>query len=226
MKTKLILFLALFLLIACAEDDDQLLSPPLSDPGEVTENTSACATVDAYTYEALTDCTGQTYPDPAESPYVVPFAPGTELKTGLTNCSSSYHSAGNPDQHAYDFDLPEGTPFVAARAGEVVKVVNDQPSNGGGIGNYLVIDHRDATFGLYYHSPREGIGVEVGDAVARGDTLGSVGRSGLAGYPHLHFLVTRGGYDYPYEGVAVSFSNIAPPTSRLKSYTPYTVCPE
>ena len=167
-------------------------------------------------------CDGQIYMDIATSPYVLPLAAGETFRTGLTNCSSSYHGAGNPDQYAFDFDVPEGTPFIAARAGTVTTVVEDAPSHGGGIGNYVQIDHHDGTYGLYYHSPENGIDVEVGDEVEQGDVLGVTGRSGLAGYAHLHFIVVNGSPEYPYDGVAISFRNASPADTPLKSYATYT----
>src|SRR5690606_1021452 len=102
-------------------------------------------------------CDEATWPDPAQSPYVLPYAAGETHRTGLTNCSSSYRASGNPDQFAFDFDMPEGTPFIAARGGRVHSVVKQAPSEGGGTGNFVVIDHRDGTYGLYYHSPKNGI---------------------------------------------------------------------
>ena len=175
--------------------------------------------------EIIIGCDGQSYLLPAESPYILPFAAGETFKTGLTNCSSSFHSAGRPDQYAFDFDTPIGTPFIAARSGTVFEVVEDAPSNGGGVGNYVSIDHLDGTYGLYYHSPQDGIDVEVGDEVKQGDVLGITGQSGLAGYPHLHFIVVRGSPKFPYEGVAISFSNASPADVPLKDYTAYTANP-
>ena len=172
-------------------------------------------------YEPVAGCDGQLYPDPAESPYLLPFAVGESFETGLTNCSSSYHGAGQPDQYAYDFDMPVGTPFTAARAGTVFKVVENASSSGGGVGNYVIIDHHDGTYGLYYHSPQDGIVVAEGDAVAQGDELGVTGRSGLAGYPHLHFIVVEGEPTFPYEGLAITFRNASPDDVVLKSNTRY-----
>lgn len=178
-------------------------------------------TAETAVYEPVAGCDGQLYPNPADSPYVLPFAAGESYSTGLTNCSSSYHGPGQPDQYAYDFDMPVGTTFTAARAGTVFKVVADAPSSGGGAGNYVIIDHQDGTYGLYYHSPQDGIAVQVGDEVAQGDPLGITGRSGLAGYPHLHFIVVAGNPDYPYNGQAISFSNAQPADVPLQSRTVY-----
>ena len=172
-------------------------------------------------------CDGQTYVTPDESPYVLPYAVGASFETGLTNCSSSYHASGNPDQYAFDFRMPSGTEFIAARAGKVFRVVEDQPSLGGGdgAGNYVIIDHLDGTFGLYYHSPMNGIAVEVGDDVQHGTVLGVTGRSGLAGYPHLHFIVVQGNPSYPYDGLAISFRNARPDDIVLEGGKTYEAGP-
>lgn len=171
-------------------------------------------------------CDGQTYLNPELSPYKLPFKSGTKIKMGLSNCSVSFHGSGQPDQYAYDFNFSEGTPFYAARGGTVVKVVQDQSSSGGGAGNYLVIDHGDETYGLYYHSPKDGILASQGQEVLQGERLGEVGMSGLAGYPHLHFIVVKGQYEWPYEGIPLSFNNVVPPTTILTSGGEYEACEE
>lgn len=170
-------------------------------------------------------CDGDPYPSLSETPYVLPLASGTTFDTGLTNCSSSFHGTGQPDQYAFDFDVSVGTPFIAARAGTVVVVVENAASEGGGTGNYVAVDHGDDTFGLYYHSPMDGISVAVGQAVGQGDVLGQTGRSGLAGYPHLHFIVVTGSPNYPYTGIPVSFKNVSPGHVSLRSHHTYTALP-
>lgn len=170
-------------------------------------------------------CNEEPYPEPASSPYVLPFAPGMSIETGLANCSSSFHGPEHPDRYATDFDLPEGTPFIAARAGTVVQVVQDQPSEGGGAGNFVLIRHDDGTHAYYLHSPAGGITVDEGDDVNQGDELGVVGRSGLAGYPHLHFIVVTGDPEYPYTGIPVSFRNAHPAHAALMTGSEYEVRP-
>lgn len=171
------------------------------------------------------DCDDAQYPAPSASQYVLPYAVGSSYATGLTNCSSSYHASGNADQFAFDFNMPAGTHFTAARGGRVHRVVEYEPSDGGGVGNYVIIDHRDGTFGLYYHAPRNGIGVVVGQVVQQGDILGLVGRSGLAGYPHLHFIVVHGDPSYPYQGVPISFRNATPSDPILQGGQEYQAAP-
>lgn len=170
-------------------------------------------------------CAVANYPDPATSAYVLPWAVGQSFSTGLTNCDSSFHAEGQPDQMAFDFQMPVGTTFVAARAGNVSVVVDGEPSQGGGTGNLVAVDHGDGTSALYLHSPQNGIQVRVGERVEQGQVLGITGRSGLAGYPHLHFIVVTGSTDYPYQGVAVSFRNAAPADRILVSSRVYRAEP-
>ena len=179
-----------------------------------------------YDYSGQLACDGQTYPDPTSSPYVLPFPVGRKVMTGLTNCSSSFHGAQYPDRLAYDFNVKEGTPFYASRGGKVALVIDDQPSGGGGdkAGNWVVIDHLDNTFGIYLHSPKNGIGVKEGDTIRQGDRLGIVGKSGYAGYPHLHFIVVKDGYSWPYDPIPITFSNVYPADVVLREKVEYTVC--
>ena len=173
--------------------------------------------------QALAGCDGQLYPDPETSPYVIPFPAGSTITTGLANCSSSFHGAGEPDRYATDFDFPVGTYFTAARGGTVSSVDENEPSSGGGAGNHVLVDHGDGTQAYYLHAPADGIWVEVGDMVEPGDTLGIVGQSGQAGYPHLHFIVVTGDPAWPYSPVPVSFRNVVPQDVALKSHTVYEV---
>lgn len=172
--------------------------------------------------QAAEVCHERLYSSPDESKYVLPFAIGMSYTTGLVNCSGSFHGVGKPDQFAFDFDLPPNEPFFAARAGKVIAVVEDQPSAGGGAGNFVLIDHGDDTFAYYLHSPYNGIHVEYGDEVTQGQLLGSTGRSGLAGYHHLHFIVVAGSPEFPYTGLPVSFKNATPNDKVLTAYSLYS----
>ncbi|MCP5098292.1 MAG: M23 family metallopeptidase [Chloroflexi bacterium] len=51
------------------------------------------------------------------------------------------------------------------------EVSESETSNGGSIGNYLLIEHGDNTYAYYLHSPENGIDVEVADAVNQVDIL-------------------------------------------------------
>lgn len=88
------------------------------------------------------------------------------------------------------------------------------------------MDHLDQTFGAYLHSPKDGIFVEEGDNIMQGQKLGSVGMSGQAGYPHLHFMVLRDSFNYLYNGLSISFKNVSPPDVILQSNKDYSACQE
>ncbi|PXX96622.1 murein hydrolase activator EnvC family protein [Halomonas sp. LBP4] len=80
----------------------------------------------------------------------------------------------------------EGTPVRAVHGGRVVFADWMR-----GFGNLLIVDHGDQVMTLHAHLQH--FGVEVGQAVSRGDTLGAVGASGGHDTPALYFEVRRGG---------------------------------
>ena len=169
-------------------------------------------------------CKDADYPDWETSPYVLPFAAGETYRVELANCSSSFHSSEYPDRFAYDFVMNIGTPITASRAGKVVYIeesgVDFRHPN-----NLVVVDHGDNTFAEYMHLTQDGAAVEVGDEVVQGDLIGYSGATGLAGYPHLHFIVVKDDPSWPYEGVPVTFGNTAPNPRGLASYTDYEALP-
>lgn len=60
-------------------------------------------------------------------------------------------------------------------------------------GNGVVIDHGDGWETQYCHLQRGSLQVTVGERVAAGAALGSIGMSGRTDFPHLHFTVRRRG---------------------------------
>jgi murein DD-endopeptidase MepM/ murein hydrolase activator NlpD len=86
-----------------------------------------------------------------------------------------------------DFAAPEGTPVLAAQAGRVV--LAEALS---GYGLTVMLEHPSGLQTLYAHL-RE-IGVAVGQSLDQGQQLGTVGMTGTATGPHLHFeLRSRAG---------------------------------
>ncbi len=154
-------------------------------------------------------CGGAEYPDWETSPYVLPYPVGVEHQVFLSHCSGSYHSEGLPDAFATDFAMAIGTHITAARGGEVVRVI-ENGIDYGDPNNLVIVDHGDGTYAQYMHLTQNGGLVDVGDMVAQGDTIALSGVTGLAGYPHLHFVVTEGDWRWPYTSIPVTFSNTAP----------------
>lgn len=165
--------------------------------------------------DALGGCSGADYPDWAASEYVLPIPVGASVEIDLSNCTSSYHAQGRPDEFAIDFDLDIGATITASRPGVVVRV-EESGQDFGFPNNIVVVDHRDGSYGQYMHLTRDGAAVELGDEVVWGTVIGQSGATGLAGYPHLHFVVTEGGHSWPYQSAPVTFRNTdANPRSLL-----------
>jgi len=81
---------------------------------------------------------------------------------------------------------------VRAAAGGVVAVAEDG-EDGGGYGGHVVIAHRlesgRTVFTVYAHLAAGSLAVHPGDVVSGGDRIASVGQTGRASTPHLHFEV-------------------------------------
>lgn len=168
-------------------------------------------------------CPNADYPDWETSLYVLPYPVGETYEVRLSNCSSSFHAEGRNDALAFDFAMDVGTLITASRGGVVVFV--EESGEGRETNNLVVVDHGDGTFGEYMHLMLDGALVEVDDVVEQGDPIGLSGATGLAGYPHLHLIVVRDSWEWPYIGVPITFSNTTPNPNSLASDTSYTALP-
>ncbi len=89
---------------------------------------------------------------------------------------------GQPrNQHnGEDIAAPLGTPVKATNDG-IVKMVDDHFFSGKGV----FLDHGLGLFTMYFHL--DTVTVKEGERVKRGDVIGTVGQSGRATGPHLHW---------------------------------------
>jgi murein DD-endopeptidase MepM/ murein hydrolase activator NlpD len=81
-----------------------------------------------------------------------------------------------------------GAAIVAAASGKVVSA-----GYRSGYGYTVMIDHGNGIVTLYAHQPPGGIKVSKGRHVTKGQRIGTVGMSGYATGPHLHFEVRVNG---------------------------------
>ena len=88
-----------------------------------------------------------------------------------------------------DYAAPSGTPIKAAGDG---KVIFRGKKNG--YGNAIIVQHGGNITTLYAHMSRFNNSSRVGRRVVQGQTIGYVGKTGLATAPHLH-------YEYRLNGV-------------------------
>ncbi|MBE6468030.1 MAG: M23 family metallopeptidase [Alphaproteobacteria bacterium] len=86
----------------------------------------------------------------------------------------------NPHQ-GMDIAAKEGTPIKASADGEIVLAYHDLFYSG----NVVVIDHGFGLQTIYAHMKE--ISVKEGQKVSQGDIIGTVGMTGRATGPHLHW---------------------------------------
>lgn len=95
--------------------------------------------------------------------------------------------SGGRVHNAIDIGAPTGTPIVAVVDGEITR--KHWNSLGG---RTLYLRSADGSHDFYYaHLDAYEDGIEIGSVVRRGDVLGTVGSTGNARGPHLHFQVLR-----------------------------------
>ena len=90
---------------------------------------------------------------------------------------------------AVDIASPGNPAIVASQGGTVVSA----GWNGGGYGNYVVINHGNGYSTLYAHMLNNSIVVSPGQAVKQGQKLGTMGSTGRSTGTHLHFEIKSSG---------------------------------
>ncbi len=154
-----------------------------------------------------TFCINAVIPDPATSPYVLPYPTGVSYRMFQGNCSQL---GGHRDTFAYDFSHAMGDPVTASRPGTVI-IVNDNFSDDDhieGHENNVFVEHSDGTVVRYTHLMQGSAMVSVGQQVVEGDVVGLAGNSGNSAGPHLHFQVFRGRNFDKSNAVPVTFRNV------------------
>lgn len=149
---------------------------------------AACATTPAVP-------SPPTGPRPCALPELqltLPFEPNTEHLVVQGNKGSFSHDGRF--SFAWDFEMPEGTPVLAAADGVVIETI-DGYSEGAPDKtleertNKVILDHGATHFSVYQHLQRSGVLVRVGQRIAQGQLIGRSGNTGFTAQPHLHFAV-------------------------------------
>jgi hypothetical protein len=116
--------------------------------------------------------------------FVHPVA-GTEAPTGF-GARRVINGKPRAPHGGADYSVARGTPVVAANAGRVALVAEYFFP-----GRLVAVDHGLGLHTLYFHL--DTVAVTEGERVDRGQTLGTVGATGRATGPHLHFGAQIGG---------------------------------
>lgn len=132
---------------------------------------------------------GRVQPDSSYI-YSLPFSP--KSKCLLIQAYNSKMSHTN--ELSLDFKMKKGSKICAAREGIVIAVKED--SDRGGLkneymndGNHIIIQHNDGSTAMYWHLLKDGVLVNEGDTVTKGQLIGFSGNTGYTAFPHLHFQV-------------------------------------
>lgn len=110
--------------------------------------------------------------------------PGYPLTSGY-GFRGGFNTPGN-FHDGYDFGAPTGTPIKAAGSGLV-----EQAGWGGMAGNFVKLQHAGGLETLYYHM--NSLAVRMGQQIAAGQKIGTVGNTGNSFGSHLHYLIRRDG---------------------------------
>ncbi|HET7435206.1 MAG TPA: M23 family metallopeptidase [Thermoanaerobaculia bacterium] len=129
------------------------------------------------------------------------------------------HGSGEKNEDYLSF----GTPVLTTGDGVVVAAENGRADNTKTVrvpmskeeflknpmissGNYVILDHGNGEFSLFAHMKHGTVTVKAGDRVKQGQTLGVIGWSGDAIFPHLHYqLQSSAGFT---EGLPSAFRDV------------------
>ena len=100
------------------------------------------------------------------------------------------------ERAALDFKMKKGTKVLAARDGVVTKIKEDGTKGGAkkefrSEGNNIIIQHFDNSRSGYWHIQKDGVLVNVGDTVRKGQLIALSGNTGYTAFPHLHFIAWK-----------------------------------
>lgn len=122
--------------------------------------------------------------------YHLPFVNGNKFL--LLQAYNSKMSHNN--ELSLDFKMKTGSSICAAREGVVTALKED--SDKGGLkdeyyneGNHIIIEHSDGSIAMYWHLQKDGVLINIGDTITKGQLIGYSGNTGYTAFPHLHFQV-------------------------------------
>jgi len=108
------------------------------------------------------------------------------ISSGFGDTRLSSFSGGTRPHKGIDISVPSGTPILATADGIVTFAGRESE-----YGRLVCIDHSHGLSTMYGHL--QGLFVQTGDRVRKGQTLGTVGLTGNSTGPHLHYEVHTNG---------------------------------
>jgi murein DD-endopeptidase MepM/ murein hydrolase activator NlpD len=138
--------------------------------------------------------------------YLLPFENGKKvivIQGYETNLS-------HKGERSLDFKVKKGTKICAAREGVVIGMKEDSEKRGLKKenlkdGNHISVLHNDGSVANYWHLKKNGVLVNIGDTVLKGQLIGLSGNTGFSAFPHLHFEVRDNPAKGRYKQIATRF---------------------
>lgn len=150
-------------------------------------------------------------------------------RTSETNSHIRPAESGPQNQlYAYDFRMENtekekslenygafGKEVLAPADGVVIQVIDgaiDVPpgerDRNVGVGNAIIIDHKNGEYSLLCHFKHDSIKVKVNDSVQQGDVIGLCGNTGNTFQPHIHFNLQDGPFMHKANALPAQFAKI------------------
>jgi murein DD-endopeptidase MepM/ murein hydrolase activator NlpD len=134
----------------------------------------------SQSFRAVSDTLTKNFERLASTPSIMPTTGWLSSQFSQSRFHPVLHQS-RPHE-GIDLSAPMGAPIIAPASGRVISV-----SNEAGYGNTFQIDHGNGIVTKFAHCSR--IVVHVGQQVTRGQLIATVGNTGLATGPHLHYEV-------------------------------------
>ena len=139
----------------------------------------------SQSFRAVSDTLTKNFERLASTPSIMPTTGWLSSQFSQSRFHPVLHQ--NRPHEGIDLSAPMGAPIIAPAAGRVIAVSNEP-----GYGNTFQIDHGNGIITKFAHCSR--IVVHVGQLVTRGQLIATVGNTGLATGPHLHYEVHVNGH--------------------------------
>jgi murein DD-endopeptidase MepM/ murein hydrolase activator NlpD len=134
----------------------------------------------SQSFRAVSDTLAKNFERLASTPSIMPTAGWLSSQFSQSRFHPVLHQSRAHE--GIDLSAPMGAPIVAPASGKVISVSNEP-----GYGNTFQIDHGNGIVTKFAHCSR--IVVHLGQLVTRGQLIATVGNTGLATGPHLHYEV-------------------------------------
>jgi len=114
----------------------------------------------------------------------------SKLISGFGTRINPFHK-GKYHHNGIDLASPRGSSVLATGSGKIILAKRSDPLVLAGYGSYVEIQHSNGYVTRYAHL--ETISVRSGQKIKKGDVIGSIGMSGGAVAPHVHYEVIKDG---------------------------------